>query len=249
MGSDTSKVTEVSAVAEQDFVRVKFQDGPVGVAGANGCLVEDVIEVALARLRALNAEQPCRENSLAVTALEDAQNWLWRRTRDRRARSVEVRVSKSQLIYVSGPLTGASDEVERRNVEAAMAVGAALWARGHRPVVPHLSHWWDLALRARGQRVPWEQWLDLDVDLLRRCDALFRIAASRGADVELFVARSHNLAVYTSLDEVPVIGEGEPRVGEVGQEWGAGARRSMREWASEARALASLERTVAGGSG
>lgn len=75
---------------ENEFIDITFQDGPVQENGVNGCQVEDVIQVAIDRLRELNvAPYNTRETSLAITHLEDAQNWLWRRTRDREARGVE----------------------------------------------------------------------------------------------------------------------------------------------------------------
>ncbi|MFA1646019.1 MAG: NUDIX hydrolase, partial [Enterobacteriaceae bacterium] len=40
--------------------------------------------------------------------------------------------------------------------------------------------------------------------LITRCDALYRIAgASRGADLDIEVAREHGLTVYTELDAIP----------------------------------------------
>ena len=72
------------------YVVFKFQEGPVKEAGVNGCQVEDVIAVLIDRLRSLNVPPyNTRETSLAITALEEADNWLHRRTRDRIARGVE----------------------------------------------------------------------------------------------------------------------------------------------------------------
>lgn len=72
------------------YIQIKFQEGPILEVGHNGCQIEDVIDVLLDRLRGFN-EGPfrCRENSLAITALEDAQNWLLRRTLNRAAQGVE----------------------------------------------------------------------------------------------------------------------------------------------------------------
>lgn len=71
-------------------ISVHWQRGPVKDVGVNGAQVEDVIELALDRLRELNvAPYNCRENSLAITDLESARNWLLQRTREREARGVE----------------------------------------------------------------------------------------------------------------------------------------------------------------
>jgi hypothetical protein len=75
---------------EAPYIQIQFQEGPLQEAGVNGTTIEAVIEVLLERLRALNHPPlNCRENSLAITALEDAQNWLYRRTRNRIEQEVE----------------------------------------------------------------------------------------------------------------------------------------------------------------
>ena len=59
----------------------------------NGAFVEGVIEAAIDRIRfyqeAAGGKFKCRENALAITDLESAQNWLNRRTAEREARQVE----------------------------------------------------------------------------------------------------------------------------------------------------------------
>jgi len=72
------------------YINIKFQRGPVNEAGVNGCQVEDVIDFLVAHLRDLNVGLYCtQETSLAITSLQEADNWLHRRTRDRIARGVE----------------------------------------------------------------------------------------------------------------------------------------------------------------
>ena len=76
-------------MASNPFISVKFQDGPVTLNGVNGAQVEDVIDVLLERIHNLQAELPCRENSLAITKLEEAKLWLNERTRKRKEQGVE----------------------------------------------------------------------------------------------------------------------------------------------------------------
>lgn len=66
-----------------------FQLGPVKEAGVNGFQNEQLIAVLVHRLGVLNKAFPCRENSLAITKLEEALLWLEKRTADRKARGVE----------------------------------------------------------------------------------------------------------------------------------------------------------------
>jgi len=67
------------------------QRGPIKDVGVNGCQVDDVITFALGTLQALNKKFPCRENSLAITKLEEALHWLDARKQDREERKVEGR--------------------------------------------------------------------------------------------------------------------------------------------------------------
>ena len=73
---------------------IHWQNGPIHDDNPrNGAFVEEVLEACLDRLRYLNGASDgrfrCRENSLAITDIESAQNWLNRRTYDRMQRGVE----------------------------------------------------------------------------------------------------------------------------------------------------------------
>lgn len=72
------------------FGEIKWQLGPVGEAGVNGTTIEDVLEMCAARLRGFQSGPfKCRENALAITAIEEAVNWLLQRTRKRQEQGVE----------------------------------------------------------------------------------------------------------------------------------------------------------------
>ena len=72
------------------YIDITFQHGPIQEVGVNGAHIEDVIDLLVARLREFN-EGPtrCRENSLAITHLEEAKNWLVSRTLKRVEQGVE----------------------------------------------------------------------------------------------------------------------------------------------------------------
>ena len=55
----------------------------------NGTTLEEMIKVCVERLGNLNNRFPCRENSIAITKLQEAKMWLDARTADRKARGVE----------------------------------------------------------------------------------------------------------------------------------------------------------------
>ena len=78
-------------------LNIDWQDGPLGRGDdrqePNGAFVETVIAAAKQRIEfyneASNGRFRCRENSLAITKLEEALHWLNARTASREARAVE----------------------------------------------------------------------------------------------------------------------------------------------------------------
>lgn len=74
---------------ETNQISFQIQNGPVNEVGLNGCQVDTVIEAAKIMLEGLNKKFPCRENSAAITKLDEALHWLDHRTKDRESRGVE----------------------------------------------------------------------------------------------------------------------------------------------------------------
>ena len=73
---------------------LKWQDGPLGRGKdrkePNGTFVETVIAAAIGRIQFYqDGKFGCRENSLAITKLQEALHWMQHRTRDRERREVE----------------------------------------------------------------------------------------------------------------------------------------------------------------
>lgn len=69
---------------------VSFQRGPVKEVGVNGITNEALIAIVIDRLEgAQEGPFKSRYNALAITALQEAENWLSRRTLDRMSRGVE----------------------------------------------------------------------------------------------------------------------------------------------------------------
>jgi len=56
---------------------------------SNGTTLEEMLRVSIARLVDLNGRFACRENSIAITKMQEALMWLNHRTEDRKARGVE----------------------------------------------------------------------------------------------------------------------------------------------------------------
>lgn len=69
---------------------VNFQEGAIKEYGVNGVMNEDLIAMIICRLEHFNqSEFSCRENSMAITKLEEALLWLRKRTMGREQRGVE----------------------------------------------------------------------------------------------------------------------------------------------------------------
>lgn len=75
---------------------IDWQNGPLGRVGTderiepNGAFVETVLEAVKQRIEYYNAAGfGCRENSLAITKIEEAIHWLNARTNRRVAQNVE----------------------------------------------------------------------------------------------------------------------------------------------------------------
>lgn len=73
----------------QKTVTVEFQFGPVKEVGVNGLTNEALLAILAHRIGVLNEKFPCRENSMAITKIEEAKLWLDKRTNDRLTRGVE----------------------------------------------------------------------------------------------------------------------------------------------------------------
>lgn len=72
------------------LAEIHFQQGPIMECGVNGVCNEDLLLMVVNRLRSFNqGEFSCRENSMAITKIEEAVMWLRKRTVDREMRGVE----------------------------------------------------------------------------------------------------------------------------------------------------------------
>ena len=81
----------VRAVDDDSVLQeIHFQQGPVKECGVNGVANEDLLLMIITRLQQFNQGAfSCRENSMAITKLEEAVMWLRKRTLAREARGVE----------------------------------------------------------------------------------------------------------------------------------------------------------------
>lgn len=66
------------------WIDFQFQHGPIATAGFNGLQNEELIELLMERLKALDLRLPCSENENALMSLRSALFWLEERRKLRR---------------------------------------------------------------------------------------------------------------------------------------------------------------------
>lgn len=96
------------------------------------------------------------------------------------------------LIYVAGPYTGENIQNTRRAILVAEQIRTKFDVNCF---VPHLTAMYDLVAPN-----DWKYWMELDINILSRCDFLYRmVGASKGADMEVAYANDHDIPVRTTF--------------------------------------------------
>jgi len=99
------------------------------------------------------------------------------------------------LVYVAGPYSHGDVVL---NVRAAVLAGFQIKQAGHLAFVPHYFHFGAYLLPV----FDYEQWMDVDLGMLRRCDALVRLPGhSPGSDREVELAKTLGMPVWLSMAE------------------------------------------------
>lgn len=110
---------------------------------------------------------------------------------------------KSLKIYVAGPYTGNTREEIDENVRCAMEAGLRIWKKGHFPYIPHLTHWPDILSRELGIDMNWSDYMRWHAPWVDACDALFLLAESKGALLEMARAEEKGKQIFRAIDEIP----------------------------------------------
>ena len=77
---DIVKVSNSTALAS-----IRFQNGATQETEINGIFMEDLLHIVKDRLEGFNqGKWRCKENSMAITKIEEALLWLNKRTADRK---------------------------------------------------------------------------------------------------------------------------------------------------------------------
>ena len=108
------------------------------------------------------------------------------------------------LIYVSGPYTANTIQEIENNVGQAIDAGIQIMLKGHEVIVPHLSHYLDIRAKKQNVTLTWEDFMNSDIEIVKRCDAILFLSNSKGADIELDTALKSGLKKFNKVSEIPV---------------------------------------------
>lgn len=107
------------------------------------------------------------------------------------------------MVYLAGPYTNPDPVM---NTHDTLRLGMELYETGLiTPYVPHVSLLWHMVTPR-----PYQLWLDYDIELLERCDALLRIPGeSFGADDEVrFAEDVMNIPIFWTTEDLIVWAKG-----------------------------------------
>ncbi|OGZ23390.1 MAG: hypothetical protein A3A08_00605 [Candidatus Nealsonbacteria bacterium RIFCSPLOWO2_01_FULL_41_9] len=108
---------------------------------------------------------------------------------------------KPLKIYISGPYRGKNKIEIAKNIKNADKIAKEIAKLGHFPFIPHkMIDDWQFDPSFSFKKV-----LEIDLQWLKICDAIFLIAPSKGANYELKEAKKLGLKVFTDLSQIPRI--------------------------------------------
>lgn len=104
-------------------------------------------------------------------------------------------------VYVAGPISNGENntmgyQAVVDNIRNAVMLGGRIADMGHSPMVPHLTHFWNLmAPRA------YHDWLRIDDEWVAVADVVYRMPGdSKGADHEVGLAMSLDIPVVYTME-------------------------------------------------
>lgn len=108
-------------------------------------------------------------------------------------------------IYIAAPYSAKTPEEIIQNVNTAIDVGIMIYRHGHIPYIPHLAHWIEQRNQEYIFKLQYEDYLKMNIEWLKICDALLYLAPSPGADQELQLAKELKKQIYYDIRDIPFI--------------------------------------------
>jgi hypothetical protein len=106
---------------------------------------------------------------------------------------------RMKVVYIAGPYRAASEYEVVQNIRRAEALALEVWKAGAAAICPHMN------TALWGGAAPDSVWLEGDLEILRRCDALLRVPGeytSFGTGEEIKAARANHQPVFYHLADL-----------------------------------------------
>lgn len=103
-----------------------------------------------------------------------------------------------KVVYIAGPYRGPTHWAIEQNVRRAEAFALEVWKAGGAAICPHAN------TRFFQLELPDQRWLDGDLEILRRCDAIAVLhgwETSEGTRAEKTLARACGLPIFYEKDK------------------------------------------------
>lgn len=101
------------------------------------------------------------------------------------------------LIYVAGPIRPLKGRTVQENCTIAKNIALELWKMGHAVICPHANT--DLPIALADKECEEKVWLDGDLQMIARCDALVIVPdweGSNGTKGEIEYAKARDIPIY-----------------------------------------------------
>ena len=132
-------------------------------------------------------------------------------------------------VYIAGPISNGENnsmgyQAVVDNIRNAILIGGRVADMGCSPMVPHLTHFWNLM-----DPRPYQDWLRIDDEWVLVSDVVLRISGnSAGADREVALALSHGIPVVYTLEDLHALYKSWQE-GYAGPFTGAGSRKDRQQ--------------------
>jgi len=113
--------------------------------------------------------------------------------------------NNSLKIYIAAPYSADTEEERRKNTEAVINIALVLFQKGHFPYIPHLTHWVDKRAKETKVVMEWEDYMKWHRSWLEACDAFLYLNSSKGADLELQIAKNLGKLIFYSINDVSMV--------------------------------------------
>ena len=104
-----------------------------------------------------------------------------------------------KVVYIAGPFRGPNSWEIEENIRRAERLALEVWRLGVACICPHTN------TRFFQGAAPDNVWLDGDLELVKRCDAVLLTSdysRSSGATAEKLFAEEHNIPVFVSIGDL-----------------------------------------------